>query len=123
VLKADKFFPKTYVAMADVCLKTNNYFDGLKLITFYIFLCPDDPDAFNTKGRLHYRLNQYALSIDNYSEAINLRGNDWEFFNNRGLAFQEMHKYEEALEDYAEALERPCNKQRIYTNRGEVVLL
>ncbi|MGA9110295.1 MAG: tetratricopeptide repeat protein, partial [Smithella sp.] len=52
-----------------------------------IRLKPNDADAYENRGVVYYKLNQYQTALDDFSKAISLKNNYVDAYKNRGVVY------------------------------------
>ena len=75
-----------------------------------IELNPNDANAYNERGVLHYAIDKYPEAIADYTKAIEINPKYVFAYFNRGLIYQDLKKYEEAIADYTKAIELDPDK-------------
>ena len=87
-----------------------------------IRLRPEDDWAYNSRGRAHFEVGNYADAIQDFSRAIFLNPwGTWAYYN-RGLAELEMQEYSRSIEDFTKSLESDREDGWAYFKRGEARL-
>ncbi len=64
-----------------------------------------DANAYNNRGVVHCKLEEYDAAIKDFNKAIELKADFAEAYNNRGLAYCALEKYLQAIQDFAKALQ------------------
>ena len=70
-----------------------------------IFLDADNLEAWNSKGNVLYKLEQWEGAIACWNEGLRLQPNYYQGWYNRGSALSKLGKIEEAAISYRKALE------------------
>jgi tetratricopeptide (TPR) repeat protein len=82
-------------------------------------LTPNFSAAYNNRGLVHARRNDFDLAFADYSEAIRRDPNNALAYNNRGLIHARRYDYAGAVADYSEAIRHNHpNLAQVYSNRG-----
>jgi tetratricopeptide (TPR) repeat protein len=61
---------------------------------------------------------EYAASINNYTQALQLNSSDAELYYKRGLAYYQLGDYEAAIADYSQAININPHDAKLYHKRG-----
>ena len=78
---------------------------------------PTYSDAFNLRGLIYMRLNDFAQADDSFRRALALRGNDPNLLHNYGWLLCQQQKYAEADQQFGRALANPS-----YTARSKTLM-
>ena len=81
---------------------------------------PDNLDALNLFGLLHYQLLDYKMALSSFSKAITLKPEWSEALKNRGTVLKELFRFDEAMRDFNRAVSINPNNFEAYNNRGNV---
>jgi len=91
--------------------KTDAWIGSIKR-TYFVFVAEQ-----------YYSLNQFRMSVDFYSRAINLEKSSPRLFAQRGHAFFQLKEYDRALEDYSRAILETPQAGKYYLYRGKTYLM
>lgn len=83
---------------------------------------PENPDAYNTRGTLSYRLQRYMEAEEDFARAVELDPAYFEAWFNLGLAREAQEKKEAAIEAYCAALKIYPELLAALLNRGALFL-
>lgn len=72
-------------------------------------------DAYNLRGLIYMRLNEYPLAQDSFVKALALRPRDPNILHNLGWLKCQQARYPEAMEDFSRALANPVYGERAKT--------
>lgn len=78
---------------------------------------PAYADAFNLRGLIYMRLNDFAQADDSFRRALALRGGDPNLLHNYGWLLCQQQKYVEANQHFGRALANPA-----YTARSKTLM-
>lgn len=78
---------------------------------------PGYPDAFNLRGLIYLRLNEFGQAEESFRRALSLRGNDPNLLHNLGWLHCQQRKYAEADQSFVTALANPA-----YTARSKTLM-
>lgn len=78
---------------------------------------PTYPDAFNLRGLIYLRLNEFGQAEDSFRRALGLRANDPNLLHNLGWLHCQQRKYAEADQGFVTALANPA-----YTARSKTLM-
>lgn len=78
---------------------------------------PTYADAFNLRGLIFMRLNDFPQADDSFRRALALRGNDSNLLHNYGWLLCQQKKYVEADQYFGRAIANPA-----YTARGKTLM-
>ncbi|MEZ4658288.1 MAG: tetratricopeptide repeat protein [Caldilineaceae bacterium] len=106
------------IAEARALLEAGDPLSALPLFDQAIAVDPNNADAYNERGTVHYRLGDYAAAIEDFSAAIEIDPSDARFYTNRGDAYGQMSEYETALADYDAAIAVDPSYAMAHNNRG-----
>ena len=79
-------------------------------LTEAIRLKPDHAEAYNQRGLVYRRLEQYAEAIEDYTEAIRIVPDFRDAYVNRGTAYEKQGDQAKADADFARAKEMKAKK-------------
>ena len=74
--------------------------------------------AYNIRGNVYVKKNEYDRAIHDYDESISINPNYAKAFNNRGIAHQKKGEYERAIENFNEAIRLDPNYAVAVANRA-----
>ena len=90
-------------------------------LTEAIRLKPDHAEAYNQRGLVYRRLEQYAEAIEDYTEAIRLANDEIpDPYFKRGQAYNGKGWLGHALRDYNQAIARDGSRGEFFWLRGEL---
>lgn len=78
---------------------------------------PTYSDAFNLRGLIYLRLNEFGQAEESFRRALGLRANDPNLLHNLGWLQCQQRKYAEADQSFVTALANPA-----YTARGKTLM-
>ncbi|MGV3681988.1 MAG: type IV pilus biogenesis/stability protein PilW [Acidovorax sp.] len=78
---------------------------------------PTYSDAFNLRGLIYLRLNEFGQAEESFRRALGLRSNDPNLLHNLGWLHCQQRKYAEADQSFVTALANPA-----YTARGKTLM-
>jgi len=78
---------------------------------------PTFADAYNLRGLIYMRLNEFSLAQDSFMKALSLRARDPNILHNLGWLHCQQARYPEAMESFSSALANPA-----YTERGKTYM-
>ncbi len=78
---------------------------------------PGYSDAFNLRGLIYMRLNEFGQAEDSFRRALGLRSNDPNLLHNLGWLHCQQRKYPEADQSFVTALANPA-----YTARSKTLM-
>lgn len=76
---------------------------------------PSSVDAYNMRGLIYLRLNDFALAEDSFRRALALRGSDPNLLHNYGWLLCQQKRYFEADQNFSRALANPTYMARSKT--------
>ena len=74
--------------------------------------------AYNNRGMVYYRLDDYDSAIEDLTKAIELDGKLSEAYNNRGTVYRKEREFDLAINDFGQAIELKPDYAEAYSNRG-----
>ena len=80
----------------------------------FIQLDPNDAMAYNNRGTVYDKLDEYRLAIQDYGKAIQLDPNNAVAYFNRGFVYDILGEYAKASADFAKA----CSLATQYESKG-----
>jgi tetratricopeptide (TPR) repeat protein len=95
--------------------------DPQEKIRFYSKAIEADPNnaiAYNDRGIVYYRLDNYRLALKDYNKAIAIKPDFAIAYNNRGSVYFNKKDYEKALKDFNKTIELKHDYAYAYNNRG-----
>lgn len=95
---------------------------AIDYLTKAIKLQPDNDDAYNIRGNIHFILGKNQLAIDDFTKAIQINSTCADYFNNRGSVYNKIGYYKLAIKDFDDAILFDSNDAAYYNNRGSVHL-
>ncbi|PYE79933.1 type IV pilus assembly protein PilF [Xylophilus ampelinus] len=78
---------------------------------------PTFPDAYNLRGLIYMRLNDYALAEDSFQRAVSLNPRDANAMHNYGWMLCQQQKYPEATAQFRRAVAVPS-----YTDKAKTLM-
>ena len=92
--------------------------NSFKLFNHALHVTKDNYLAYNQRGNVYSKSQQYPPAIADFNEAIRIKP-DYAFaFNNRGNTYLQLGRYQQAISDYSEAIRLNPDYARAYYNRG-----
>lgn len=82
----------------------------------------EESEKHHSQAQTYYKEGKYEDAIKEYTEAINLEGNNALYYNNRGCAYLFSSKNNEALADFNKAIELDSNFETSYSGRAIIYL-
>ncbi|MDD2919580.1 type IV pilus biogenesis/stability protein PilW [Rhodoferax sp.] len=76
---------------------------------------PNFADAYNLRGLIYMRLNEFPLAQDSFMKALSIRSGDANILHNLGWLRCQQARYPEALADFSRALADPAYGERSKT--------
>jgi tetratricopeptide (TPR) repeat protein len=109
--------------MAHSCLGKFLYKKGDIKESFYHFneairLKPDYSEAYNDRGSVYDKLEQYQPAIEDFSKAITFRENYADALYNRALVYNKLGQYHLAIEDFSKAVNLEEDNADSFYDRG-----
>ena len=98
--------------MSDTILKE------IEKLSKKIELEPNNWENVNTRGHLHYDVDEFEKSVIDLTKAIALRPNIAENYFVRGCSYHNLGKYGESIADYTKAIELNSENPQYYFGRG-----
>ena len=95
---------------------------AIDYLTKAIKLQPDNDDAYNIRGNIHFIQGKNQLAIDDFTKAIQINATCADYFNNRGIVYNKLGRYKLAIKDFDDAILFASNDAAYYNNRGSVHL-
>ena len=77
-----------------------------------------DHDAYNDRGAIKYKLNNFQGAIDDFREAIEIDPSFAMAYSNSGSAKCRLNDFQGAINDFNEAIEIDPSSAMAYSNRG-----
>jgi len=102
---ADSEATQTLLDEALAALQAGNFQEAIALMDQLIAINPSEPDAYFFRGVGYAQLEDYALAIDDYTRAIELRHYQWTYYAFRADAYLLARDASAALRDYDQAIE------------------
>lgn len=88
-----------------------------------IELNPEYANAYNNRGNVYRRLENYERAIEDYNKATELKPDYALAYNNRGIAYRHLKNYSRAIEDYNKAIEIKPDDASPYLNLAEIHII
>ncbi len=73
---------------------------------------PNYADAYNLRGLIYMRLNEFSLAQDSFNKALALRPRDPNILHNLGWLKCQQERYPEAMADFSSVLADPAYRER-----------
>ncbi len=108
-----------YGERGDINDKLSLYRQTIKDLSKAISTRPN-ASAYNNRGIMYGKVNQYQRAIDDFSMAIILDHHYYKGHNNRGFAYAKLGQYQHAIEDYNKAISLKPDYVSAYKNRAFV---
>lgn len=83
-----------------------------------IELEPNNWENVNTRGHLHYDVDEFDKSVIDLTKSIELKPNIAENYFVRGCSYHNLGKYDESIVDYTKAIELNSENPQYYFGRG-----
>ena len=106
--------------MLGVTLIDENAIRAFKLLVKAIEINPSEPLCFNSAGNALIKLEEFALALDCYCEALKLEPNFWQARANAALALHYLKRHTEALVYSNEVINSAPSNANIFCDRGEI---
>jgi len=92
--------------------------NSFNLFNHALHVTKDNYLAYNQRGNVYSKSQQYPPAIADFNEAIRIKP-DYSFaYNNRGNTYARVGRHQEAIRDYSEAIRLNPGYARAYYNRG-----
>jgi len=92
--------------------------NSFKLFNHALHVTKDNYLAYNQRGNVYSKSQQYPPALADFNEAIRIKP-DYSFaYNNRGNTYARVGRHQEAIRDYSEAIRLNPDYARAYYNRG-----
>jgi len=81
---------------------------------------PKNSEAYNNRGVVYTKSNQYENAIMDHTKAVEIDSKNAVAYNNRGVVYTKSNQYENAINDYTKAIKIDPKNSVAYNNRGVV---
>jgi tetratricopeptide (TPR) repeat protein/S1-C subfamily serine protease len=79
--------------------------------------------AYATRGGTYYKLKEYKLAIDDFTQAIKIDSQNANYYAVRGGCYLQLKEYKQAIDDYTQAIKIDPKDARYYVIRGNTYFL
>jgi len=106
------------IHVANLKLKLGDLASAEKFCHDIIKIKPLYCQAFNTLGMIYEKAGKFPLSIENFSKAIEINGNNSVYLHNRACVYKDLGEYKKAIDDFEKTLKIDPENASIYSNLG-----